>query len=99
MQEEKNLELIQNQNDNKEIKEKKYYKCTVPGCEMIFSKKCVLRDHQMAHKKEKPFKCQTCGKQFTQGGNLKTHENRMVFILDINVLLNDVEKLLLLIHI
>ena len=55
---EKKLE-IQNLNDNKEIKEKKYYKCTVPGCEMIFSKKCVLRDHQMAHKKEKPFKCQT----------------------------------------
>ena len=70
--EEKKIE-IQNQND-KDIKEKKYYKCTVPGCEMIFSKKCVLRDHQMAHKKEKPFKCQTCGKQFTQRGNLKTHE-------------------------
>ena len=65
---------IQPQIENKEIKEKKYYKCTVPGCEMIFSKKCVLRDHQMAHKKEKPFKCQTCGKQFTQRGNLKTHE-------------------------
>jgi hypothetical protein len=28
---EKKLE-IQNLNDNKEIKEKKYYKCTVSGC-------------------------------------------------------------------
>ena len=53
---EKNKPVIEEKNenqyqiDNKEIKEKKYYKCTVPGCEMIFSKKCVLRDHQMAHK-------------------------------------------------
>ena len=48
---------IQNPID-RDLREKKYYKCTVPGCEMIFSKKCVLRDHQMAHKKEKPFKFQ-----------------------------------------
>ena len=41
---------------------------------MIFSKKCVLRDHQMAHKREKPYKCEICEKTFTQRGNLKTHQ-------------------------
>ena len=46
------------QSPSQDSRDKKYYKCTEPGCEMIFSKKCVLRDHQMAHKKQKPYKCQ-----------------------------------------
>ena len=41
---------------------------------MIFTKKCVLRDHQMAHKREKPYQCEICEKRFTQRGNLKTHQ-------------------------
>ena len=39
-----------------ENQNKKFYKCNFPGCDMIFTKKCVLRDHQMAHKREKPYK-------------------------------------------
>jgi uncharacterized Zn-finger protein len=51
------------------------HKCPFPGCEMLFNKKYILRDHLRAHKKEKPWKCDYpgCNKSFTQSGNLKIH--------------------------
>ena len=52
------------------------HKCSFPGCEMLFNKKYILRDHLRAHKKEKPWKCEYpgCKKSFTQSGNLKIHK-------------------------
>ncbi len=53
----------------------KFYKCSFQGCEMIFNKQCILRDHLRSHNKEKPWVCsfEGCGKSFTQSGNLKIH--------------------------
>ena len=42
-------------------------------CDRQFAMKKYLRQHQNIHTAEKAFKCDQCGKQFSQTGDLKRH--------------------------
>ncbi|EEA18864.1 DNA-binding transcription factor [Talaromyces marneffei ATCC 18224] len=52
------------------------FKCEV--CGKCFAQKGNVRAHMFTHAKSKPYTCQldSCWKQFTQLGNLKSHQNK-----------------------
>ena len=43
-------------------------------CPLKFPKLCNLRDHLRIHNSDMPFRCNLCGKKFTQAGNRDRHE-------------------------
>lgn len=54
------------------------YKCGEPGCGKLLQKPWNLLDHVRMHAGIKPYKCQWCGKGFTQKGNLKKHARQHI---------------------
>lgn len=49
-----------------------------PGCDKDYTKIWNLLDHVRMHEGIRPYKCDTCGKTFTQKGNLKKHSKQHV---------------------
>ncbi|XP_026482846.1 zinc finger protein 626-like [Ctenocephalides felis] len=58
--------------DKKEVSEKQVYKCEI--CNIIFSTKQMLSQHEMIHAEERLFKCEICNKAFTRKYTLNLHE-------------------------
>ena len=54
------------------------YRCGYPKCGKTLQKPWNLLDHVRMHEGVKPFKCQWCGKGFTQKGNLKKHARQHI---------------------
>ena len=54
------------------------YICKYSGCDKDYTKIWNLLDHVRMHEGIRPYKCTTCGKTFTQKGNLKKHSKQHV---------------------
>jgi hypothetical protein len=54
------------------------YVCKYGGCDKDYTKIWNLLDHVRMHENIRPYKCDTCGKTFTQKGNLKKHSKQHV---------------------
>lgn len=64
--------------DEKKQREIPQYKCGSEGCTKILQKPWNLLDHVRMHVGVKPYKCNWCGKAFTQKGNLKKHARQHI---------------------
>lgn len=55
----------------------KSYKCTFAGCNKSFSAQTHLTKHGHSHlpKEIQPYECDTCGRKFSEFGNLRRHRN------------------------
>ena len=53
----------------------KPYKCTFTNCNSTFTQKGSLKMHLDLHRGIKKYQCETCGKRFSKGYNLKAHHN------------------------
>lgn len=53
----------------------KRYICPVAECEKKYSRPCLLRQHVLTHKDERPFQCPVnlCNKRFFRSSHLKVH--------------------------
>src|ERR1043165_7256198 len=67
-----NTQISQNQQFDK------IYRCTVPNCNKLFTKKDYLTRHIAIHTNEKPFICNEpgCGKKFSLKCYLRKHRKR-----------------------
>ena len=48
--------------------------CNINDCKKAFRKVCSLKDHIKTHSNDKPYECPTCGKKFSQLGNMSRHQ-------------------------
>ncbi|CAI2374658.1 unnamed protein product [Moneuplotes crassus] len=59
---------------NKSLGKKRIFHCEFGGCCKSFDKVWNFINHARMHLNMKPYKCETCGRGFTQKGNLKIHQ-------------------------
>ncbi|KAJ8087989.1 hypothetical protein PM082_013540 [Marasmius tenuissimus] len=52
------------------------YKCGVEGCGAALTSQANLHYHRRAHKGEKPYSCETCGRPFYSSSDLRRHKGR-----------------------
>ncbi|XP_023720621.1 E3 SUMO-protein ligase EGR2-like [Cryptotermes secundus] len=50
--------------------------CSRPGCKLRFETLRHLKDHMKTHNREKPFKCEICGKDHMMSSSLRSHMKR-----------------------
>ncbi|XP_021959296.1 zinc finger protein 62 [Folsomia candida] len=59
---------------HKNLSERKFYSCKIPGCEKVFKHEGTLKVHSKLHHEGIGFPCTICGKKFAKRSALPRHE-------------------------